>query len=302
MQKCFLKAYSRANSLAREAIANIRTIAAFGAEERVSTQFALELSQPMKKALVWGHISGLGYGFSQFLSFCSYAVTLWYASVLIKQRADGFSDIITSFMVLILTAFAVAEASALTSEIMKGSEALGWIFSILHRKTIIDSDDVASKVVKHIKGDIEFRQVRFEYPTRKRITVFNYLNLKIPAGKFLAVVGHSGSGKSTLISLVMRFYDPSSGAVLVDELDIRSLNLKSLRQRIGLVQQEPSLFSTTIYENICYGNENATEVEIMQAAKTANAHEFISRMQEGYHTHVGGWGASYQEVKSKEWP
>ncbi|KNA06481.1 hypothetical protein SOVF_180640, partial [Spinacia oleracea] len=299
-EKYFLKgfggnntiAYSRANSLAREAIANIRTVAAFGTGERISEQFALELRQPMKKALVWGHISGFGYGLSQFLSFCSYALTLWYASVLIKQRSDSFGDIITSFMVLIVTAFAVAEASVLTSEIMKGSEALRSVFTIISRKTIIDSAKVGSKIVVKdiIKGNIEFKEVRFEYPTRTQITVLNDLNLKIPSGKCVAVVGQSGCGKSTLISLVMRFYDPSSGVVLLDQVDIRSLNLRFIRQKIGLVQQEPALFSTTVYDNIRYGNENATEVEIIQAAKAANAHEFITRMPEGYNTQVGGKG------------
>lgn len=297
-QKYFLKgfggsytgAYSRANSLAREAIENIRTIVAFGTEDRISAQFASELSKPMKQALIWGHISGVAYGFSQFLSFCSYAITLWYASVLIKQGDDNFGDIITSFMVVIVTSFAIGEASALTSEIMKGSEALESVFTILERKTLINTSDVTSKVLNDIEGCIEFKDVSFYYPTRPKLSVVNNLNIKISSGKCLAVVGQSGSGKSTLISLVMRFYDPTFGSVLVDGLNIKSLNLKSLRERIGLVQQEPALFSTTIYENIRYGKEDATEVEILQAAKVANAHEFISGMPEGYYTQVGGRG------------
>lgn len=105
------------------------------------------------------------------------------------------------------------------------------------------------------------------------------------------MVGTSGSGKSSAIALLMRFYDPTSGAVLIDGRDIRSLNLRSLRLKIGLVQQEPALFSSTIYENIKYGKEGASEVEIMKAARAANAHEFISRMPEGYHTQVGERGA-----------
>ncbi|KMS96261.1 hypothetical protein BVRB_000680 [Beta vulgaris subsp. vulgaris] len=297
-EKYFLKgfggsytgAYSRANSLAREAIENIRTIVAFGTEDRISAQFASELSKPMKQALIWGHISGVAYGFSQFLSFCSYAITLWYASVLIKQGDDNFGDIITSFMVVIVTSFAIGEASALTSEIMKGSEALESVFTILERKTLINTSDVTSKVLNDIEGCIEFKDVSFYYPTRPKLSVVNNLNIKISSGKCLAVVGQSGSGKSTLISLVMRFYDPTFGSVLVDGLNIKSLNLKSLRERIGLVQQEPALFSTTIYENIRYGKEDATEVEILQAAKVANAHEFISGMPEGYYTQVGGRG------------
>jgi len=287
----YTSAYSRATSLAQEAIANIRTVAAFGAEERISEQFASLLNQPSKQALLRGHISGVGYGISQLLAFCSYALTLWYASVLLKHRDSNFGDIIKSFMVLIVTAFGVAEALALTPEIVKGSDALGSVFSILKRKTTIDSDDPKSKIVTDIKGDIEFRCVSFKYPTRPEVTILKELNLKIPAGKSLAVVGQSGSGKSTLISLVVRFYDPTSGSVLIDGFDIRSLNLKSLRKRTSIVQQEPALFSTTIYENIRYGNEGATEIEIMKAAKAANAHGFISRMPDGYDTKVGEKGS-----------
>ncbi|KAJ9186430.1 hypothetical protein P3X46_002003 [Hevea brasiliensis] len=283
-------AYSRATAVAREALTNIRTVAAFGAEERISVQFASELNKPNKQALLRGHISGFGYGLTQLFAFGSYALGLWYASVLIRHKESNFGHIIKSFMVLIITALAIAETLALTPDIVKGSQALGSVFNVLHRKTAIDTNDLSSKVVTDIKGDIEFRNVNFKYPARLDITIFELLNLKVPAGKSLAVVGPSGSGKSTIISLILRFYDPISGTVLIDGCDIKTLNLKSLRLKIGLVQQEPALFSTTIYENIKYGNENASEIEIMKAAKAANAHGFISTMPEGYKTHVGDRG------------
>lgn len=251
----------------------------------------MHLSKPNKQALLRGHISGLGYGISLLLAFSSYALTLWYASVLLKHEESNFGEIIKSFMVLITSAFSIAEGLALTPDIVKGADALGSIFSILKRKTAIDSDDPKSTDVTNIGGDIEFKNVSFKYPTRPEILVLKDLNLRVPAGRSLAVVGQSGSGKSTLITLVMRFYDPSSGSVLVDGIDIRNLKLKSLRRRIGLVQQEPALFSTTVYENIRYGNEGATEIEIMKAAKAANAHGFISRMPDGYDTRVGEKGS-----------
>ncbi|KAK7382939.1 hypothetical protein VNO78_28603 [Psophocarpus tetragonolobus] len=286
----YVHAYSKATSLAREAIANIRTVAAFGAEDRISIQFASELNKPNKQALLRGHISGFGYGVTQLLAFCSYALGLWYASVLINKKESNFGDIMKSFMVLIITSLAIAETLALTPDIVKGSQALGSVSGILKRKTAITPNDPNSKLVTDIKGEIEFRNVSFKYPMRPDITIFQNLNLRVPVGKSLAVVGQSGSGKSTVIALVMRFYDPDSGSVLIDECDIKSLNLRSLRLRIGLVQQEPALFSTTIYENIKYGKEEASEIEVMKAAKAANAHEFISRMPEGYNTEVGERG------------
>lgn len=298
MQQLFLKgfggdysvAYSRATSLAREAISNIRTVAAFGAEDRISFQFASELNKPNKQALLRGHISGFGYGVTQFFAFCSYALGLWYASILIKHKESNFGDIMKSFMVLIITALAIAETLALTPDIVKGSQVLGSVFGILQRKTAIPPNDHNLKVVTDLKGEIEFKNVSFSYPMRPDITIFQNLNLKVRSGRSLAVVGQSGSGKSTVISLVTRFYDPTSGMVMIDGSDIKTLNLRSLRLKIGLVQQEPALFSTTVYENIKYGNEHASEIEVMKAAKAANAHEFISRMPEGYQTEVGERG------------
>lgn len=284
-------AYSTATSLAREAIANIRIVASFGIEEQISKRFSLLLDKPNKEIFVRGHISGVCYGMSQLLAFCSYAIALLYGSILVKDGDSNFADVIKAFFVLMVTALAVSETVSLAPHILKGLEALGSVFSILKRKATIDADDPTSMVLTNIKGDIEFKDVSFRYPTRPEILVLQNLNLNIPAGKNVAIVGKSGSGKSTLISLVMRFYDPDSGSVLIDGYDIRSLNLKSLRQRISLVQQEPPLFSTTIYENIRYGNEGATEIEIVAAAKAANAHEFITKMPDGYNTLVGKQGS-----------
>ncbi|KAL0351738.1 UNVERIFIED_CONTAM: ABC transporter B family member 13 [Sesamum calycinum] len=245
----YVTAYYRATEVAREAIANIRTVAAFGAEERITAKFASELYKPRKRALLRGNILGFGYGISLFFAYSSYAIGLWYASILIRDKKSEFGDVMKSFMVLIITALAVAETLALAPNLVKGSQVLG-----------------------------------------PDITIFNDLNLKISKGKSMAIVGQSGSGKSTVISLLLRFYDPTSGTILIDGLDIKTVNLKALRLRIGLVQQEPVLFSTTIYENIKYGNSNASEIEIINAAKAANAHGFISRMPEGFHTQVGEKG------------
>ncbi|KAH0878680.1 hypothetical protein HID58_066074 [Brassica napus] len=286
----YTRAYSKATSVAREAIENIRTVASFGAEKTISEQFACELRKPTKNAFLRGHISGFGYGLSQCLAFCSYALGLWYISVLIKREETNFADSIKSFMVLLVTAYSVAETLALTPDIVKGTQALRSVFRVLQRETEIHPDKPNSILVTQIKGNIEFRNVGFVYPARLDIPIFQNLNLKVSAGKSLAVVGPSGSGKSTVIGLIMRFYDVNYGKLCIDGEDIKTLNLRSLRKKLALVQQEPALFSTTIHENIKYGNENASEAEIIEAAKAANAHEFISRMGEGYKTHVGEKG------------
>ncbi|KAF9622830.1 hypothetical protein IFM89_034065 [Coptis chinensis] len=286
----YTQAYSRATSVAREAITNIRTVAAFGAEARIVSQFTSELNEPNKLAFLRGHISGIGYGASQLLGFCSYALGLWYASILIKKQYSNFGDIMKSFMVLVITALSIAETLALAPDILKGSQALRPVFSILERRTAIDPNDSTSEGITEIEGDVEFRNVSFSYPMRSDVSVFKDLNLRVSAGSNLALVGPSGSGKSSVIALMMRFYDPTSGSILIDGRVIRCLNLRSLRLKIGLVQQEPALFSTSVYENIQYGKDGASEIEVIRAAKAANAHGFISRMPEGYHTQVGERG------------
>lgn len=286
----YVRAYYQAAEVAREAIANIRTVAAFGAEEQITAKFASELEPQRKRALLRGHALGFGYGMSLVFAYSSYALGLWYASVLIRDKKSDFGNIMKSFMVLIITAIAIAETLALAPNLAKGSQVLESVFNILRRKTLIDPNNPLSETVTDIGGDIEFRNACFAYPTRPDVPILQDLNLRIPKGKSMAIVGESGSGKSTLISLLLRFYDPTSGSILIDKLDIKTLNLKSLRSRIGLVQQEPALFSTTIYDNIKYGNNNASEIDIMKAARAANAHGFISRLPEGYWTQVGERG------------
>ncbi|KAK9165115.1 hypothetical protein Scep_000306 [Stephania cephalantha] len=287
----YSKAYSRSNALAHEAITNIHTVAAFGSEDLISDRFASELNHPNKHAVLRGHISGLGFGISHCLTFCSYALGLWYASLLIKQHESSFGNTIKTFIVLIFTANAMAEALSIAPDIVKGSHALGSIFSILERKPAIEANDPESLALTETKGNIEFVNVTFKYPSRPDVVVLEDFNLRVMAGNTHALVGQSGSGKSSVISLIMRFYDPSSGVILIDGHDIKDLNLKSLRLKIGLVQQEPVLFSTTIYDNILYGKDGASEIEVIKAAKAANAHEFISRMPDGYKTQVGSQGA-----------
>ena len=137
---------------------------------------------------------------------------------------------------------------------------------------------------------MEFKDISFLYPTRPDVKILDGFNLNIEVGKTYALVGPSGCGKSTVIQLLQRFYDPSTGEVLVGGKDVRTLNVKWLRQHIGVVSQEPVLFDTTIAENILYGKEDATQEEVKKAAANANAHDFISKLPDGYNTMVGERG------------
>jgi ATP-binding cassette subfamily B (MDR/TAP) protein 1 len=137
---------------------------------------------------------------------------------------------------------------------------------------------------------VEIVGVDFAYPLRPDVVIFRGFSLDIVPGKSTALVGHSGSGKSTIIGLIERFYDPVRGVVTIDGRDIRTYNLRALRRHIGLVSQEPTLFSGTIRENIMYGMETAREAEVENAARAANAHDFISNLKDGYSTWCGDQG------------
>ena len=150
-------------------------------------------------------------------------------------------------------------------------------------------DEPNAKPLKDPKGDIEFKNVSFEYPDDHN-RVFTGLNLKINSGEKVAVVGPSGGGKTTLCNLIPRFYDVTGGEILLDNKNIKDYTLKTLRLNIGIVQQDVYLFSGTVFENIAYGNPNATEEEIITAAKKAGADGFIRELKDGYQTYVGERG------------
>jgi len=155
----------------------------------------------------------------------------------------------------------------------------------------IDVTSALGQKPERVLGEIEFVDVSFSYPTRDEAKVFDGFNLKIEAGTTVALVGPSGSGKSTTVSLIERFYDPTSGVITLDGVDLCDLNLGWLRKNVGLVSQEPRLFATTVGKNICIAKPDATREEMENAARRANAHDFIMSLQDGYDTHVGDLGA-----------
>nr|GMC62162.1 ABC transporter B family member 19 [Ipomoea batatas] len=284
------KAHAKTSMIAGEGVSNIRTVAAFNAQEKILSLFGQELRVPQKQSLRRSLVSGFLFGLSQLALYSSEALILWYGVHLVTKGLSTFSKVIKVFVVLVVTANSVAETVSLAPEIVRGGEAVASVFSILDRHTRIDPDDPDADPVETIRGDIELRHVDFAYPSRPDVCVFKDLNLRIRAGQSQALVGASGSGKSSVIALIERFYDPTAGRVMIDGKDIRRLNLKSLRLKIGLVQQEPALFAASIFDNIAYGKESATESEVTEAARAANMHNFIIGLPDGYKTPVGERG------------
>ena len=159
-----------------------------------------------------------------------------------------------------------------------GQAAAFKMFQTIHRKPEIDVSDTNGKILEDIQGEIELRDVYFSYPARPDEQIFSGFSLSIPSGTTAALVGQSGSGKSTVISLIERFYDPLAGEVLIDGINLKEFQLRWIRGKIGLVSQEPVLFTSSIRDNIAYGKEGATIEEIRAAAELANASKFIDKL------------------------
>ncbi|GMI69508.1 P-glycoprotein 21, ATP-binding cassette B21 [Hibiscus trionum] len=283
--------YEEASQVANDAVGSIRTVASFCAEEKVMQLYRKKCDGPLRAGIRQGLISGVGFGISFFLLFNVYATSFYAGSQLVERGDATFSDVFQVFFALTMATVGISQSSSFAPDSSKAKTAAASIFAIIDRTSKIDPSDESGTTIENVKGDIELRHVSFKYPLRPDIQIFRDLSLSIRAGKTVALVGESGSGKSTVVSLLQRFYDPDSGSITLDGVEIQTLQLKWLRQQMGLVSQEPVLFNDTIRANIAYGKGgNATEAEILAASELANAHKFISSLQQGYDTVVGERG------------
>ncbi|XP_073111688.1 ABC transporter B family member 11 isoform X3 [Elaeis guineensis] len=283
--------YEEASQVASDAVGSIRTVASFAAEDKVVELYRKKCEGPKNIVTRQGLVSGVGFGLSYFLLFCVYATSFYVGARLIEDGKTTSTDIFKVFFVLNFAAIGISQSSFLAPDATNAKSATASIFAILDQKSRIDPRDDSGMTIRLAKGNIEFQHVSFRYPTRPDIQILEDFCLAIQSGKTVALVGESGSGKSTVVSLLQRFYDPDSGQILLDGLEIQKLQITWLRQQMGLVSQEPVLFDDTIRANIAYGKGGeATEAEILAAAESANAHQFISALQQGYDTSVGERG------------
>jgi ATP-binding cassette subfamily B (MDR/TAP) protein 1 len=269
------KAQDEGSQVASECFTHHSTIAAFCSQDKVIQLFDSTQASPHKEIKKQSWYAGVALGTSQFIALCYVPFVYWYAGKLMRRGVVDFSVFLLSYFIFIRTGRMIADAGSMTSDLAKGSEAIKSVFEIMGRNSFIDPDNEGVSC-EEIRGSVEVKHVEFAYPARPDAIILTDFCLKINARSNFALVGRSGCGKSTIIGLIERFYDPLDGKVLIDGKDIRSFNLRSLRKHIALVGQEPTLFAGTIRENIAYGKDNATEAEIVEAAKAANAHEFIS--------------------------
>ncbi|OJH37489.1 ABC transporter ATP-binding protein [Cystobacter ferrugineus] len=277
-----------ANEVAEESLSGIRTVRSFAAERheveryQSATEHAYDVARRRAKqsSFFLAGASSAGYLAS--------AVVLWYGG---RMVVDGRMTVgnLTSFLIYsLMVAFALGALADLWADFMRASGAAERVFELIDRVPAIPAS--GGERLAAVQGRVEFQEVRFAYPTRRDVPVLKGIHLALAPGEVVAIVGPSGAGKSTLAALLARMYDPQEGRVLLDGRELSTLDTEWLRQQVGTVAQEPMLFATSIADNIRYGRKDATDAEVEAAARTANAHEFISRFPEGYHTMVGERG------------
>lgn len=209
-------------------------------------------------------------------------------TVLIAYGRVDMTDLVTFLLYIGVFTDPIRTLVDFTEQFQNGYTGFERFQEIMNIKPDIEDAPDATPIGT-VKGEIEFDNVSFQYKDNQE-NVLNHINLKVPAGAYMALVGSSGAGKTTLCSLIPRFYDVTGGRIMIDGKDIRSVTLKSLRDQIGMVQQDVYLFAGTIFENIQYGKPSATREEVIEAAKNANAHEFIMAFPDGYDTDIGQRG------------
>ncbi|KAF9884256.1 GTPase-activating protein [Aspergillus nanangensis] len=294
-----LDSYGAGGTVAEEVISSIRNATAFGTQDKLAKQYEVHLTEAEK----WGTKTQIILGFmvgSMFgIMFMNYGLGFWMGSRFLVDKEVNVGQVLTVLMAILIGSFSLGNVAPNGQAFTNALAAAVKIYSTIDRASPLDPYSKEGETIGDLHGNIELRDIKHIYPSRPEVTIMDGVSLNIPAGKTTALVGPSGSGKSTVVGLVERFYFPVGGQVFLDGHDIQTLNLRWLRQQISLVSQEPVLFGTTIYKNIRHGligtrHENEPEEKIRElienAAKMANAHDFINALPEGYETNVGQRG------------
>ncbi|XP_046847627.1 ATP-binding cassette sub-family B member 10, mitochondrial-like [Xenia sp. Carnegie-2017] len=281
-------------NIAEESLSNIRTVQAFGQEETQITRYQSKIGEVFKLTKKEAIASGIFWGFTGLSGNLIVLLVLYFGGNMVSLSQITVGGL-TSFMVYAAwVGVSVSGLSSFYSELMKGVGASSRLWQLLDREPRIARSAGLSLSDGDLRQGIEFRNVHFKYSTRPDVPIFSSLNLFVPARRVTAVVGPSGSGKSTITSLLLRFYDVDSGSILIGEHDIRSLKPDWLREHIGIVSQEPVLFSGSIRDNIAFAwrseHGDLKFEDVMNAAKQANALQFIQSFPQGFETVVGEKG------------
>ena len=279
--------WSDTMSVVEETLSGLRIIKAFCAEEKMRNKFN-RINSTYRHDIMWvGIRQDIGHPLSEFLGTCMIVIVLWFGGVLVLNNQTLSGPTFIYYMVILYSIIQpLKEVSKVGYNIPKGLASMERIDKILMAENSI-KDPIEPKHLPSFEREIEFRNVSFKYGEQ---WILKNINLTIPKGKTIAIVGQSGSGKSTLVDLIPRYYDVQEGEVLIDGVNVKELKSKELRSFIGNVNQEAILFNDSFKNNISFGVENATQEQIEKAARIANAYEFITESEHGFDTNIGDRG------------
>ncbi len=280
-------ALAEASIVAEETISGVRTVKSFVQEEKEVQRYR----NSMEEALVF--VKKRVRAVAEFISlamvagFGAICFVLWYGGREVIQDRMSAGDITQFLLYLGIVALGVGSLGSLWGDFMAALGASQRVFEIIERTPLVSDrgDEIAN-----LQGAIEFKEIHFSYPSRPDSLVLKGINFNIEPGQMIALVGSSGSGKTTIANLLPRFYEPTQGSITLDKRNLNELKISWLREQIGIVSQEPILISSTIEENIRYGKPTASDLEVKEAAKAANALEFIEKFSDGFATRVGEKG------------
>lgn len=275
------------NAQIQDSLSGIRVVKSFSNENVENKKFQIGNSEFLETKEDSYTIMGRFYSMNGFFQGILYLSVVLFGGIFISQDKLNVNDLVVYILYINIFLNPIDKLVNFTEQYQRGITGFERFLEIINtHPDIVDSKDAME--LNNVKGEIKFENVSFSYDNRN--TVLDNINVKIEPGKTLAIVGPSGGGKTTFCSIIPRFYEVDKGSVSIDNIDIKNIRIKSLRDNIGIVQQDVYMFSGTIRDNIAYGKPNAADEEIIEAAKRANAHEFIMGLENGYNTYVGERG------------
>lgn len=282
-------ALAESNAIVDETLAGIKVVQSFVREDYEIGRYKASVEKALQLAVRRAVYSGGFIAFIVFVIFSGIAVVLWYGGHMVIRGSLSAGEMMAFIIYTFIIAFSFAGMAEVYSQFQSARGATKRVFELLDTEPEIQDRPDSQRLLK-AQGIVEFKDVTFHYPGHPERTILHRVSLRAEAGEMVALVGPSGAGKTTIVSLIPRFYDVVDGSIEVDGVDIRSLKLDDLRSVIGIVPQETTLFSGTVRENILYGRLDATEDELLAAAKAAHAYEFIQELPKGFDTLVGERG------------
>ncbi|HLL01892.1 MAG TPA: ABC transporter transmembrane domain-containing protein [Myxococcaceae bacterium] len=279
-------AYS--SEVAQESLSGVRTVRSFAAEKTEVERYSGAVEKALGLARKRIRQSSIFMAVAAFSGSAAAVLVLWYGSRLVVANELTVGGLMSFLLYTVFVGFALGALAELWADFMRASGASERVFELMDRSPAIPT--TGGERLSSTQGRVELHSVHFTYPTRPNLPVLQGIDLTIQPGEVVAIVGPSGAGKSTIAGLLGRLYDPQAGRILLDGKDLKELDPEWLRQQIGVVAQEPLLFSSSISDNIRYGRAGASDAEVEAAARAANAHDFVSRFPEGYKTLVGERG------------